>query len=67
MLLFRCLHPPGAATALTPIMAGDPITSLGYGFVLMPVGLNVAIMLVMAIAINRWVLRYEYPTSSSSS
>lgn len=62
MLLFRCLHPPGAATALTPIMAGDPITALGYGFVLMPVGLNVAIMLFMAIVINRWVLRYEYPT-----
>jgi CBS domain-containing membrane protein len=62
MLLFRCLHPPGAATALTPIMAGDPVTSLGYGFVLMPVGLNVVIMLIMAIAINRWVLRYEYPT-----
>jgi CBS domain-containing membrane protein len=64
MLLFRCLHPPGAATALTPIMAGDPITSLGYGFVLMPVGLNVVTMLIMAIAINRWVLRYEYPTVS---
>ena len=61
MLLLRCLHPPGAATALIPIMAGDPITSLGYGFVLMPVGLNVAIMLVLAIAINRLVLRYEYP------
>jgi CBS domain-containing membrane protein len=28
----------------------------------MPVGLNVAIMLFMAIVINRWVLRYEYPT-----
>jgi len=64
MLLFRCLHPPGAATALIPIMAGDPITSLGYGFVLMPVGLNVFIMLIMAIAINRLVLRYEYPTVS---
>lgn len=62
MLLFRCLHPPGAATALTPIMAGAPITSLGYGFVLMPVGLNAAIMLVMAIVINRWLLRHAYPT-----
>jgi CBS domain-containing membrane protein len=64
MLMFRCLHPPGAATALTPIMAGDPITSLGYGFVLMPVGINVAIMLIMAIVINRWLLRYEYPAVS---
>ena len=62
MLVFRCLHPPGAATALTPVMAGDPITSLGYGFVLMPVGVNVAIMLILAIVINRWLRRYEYPT-----
>jgi len=61
MLLLRCLHPPGAATALAPIMGGDPIGSLGYSFVLMPLGLNVAIMLVMAMVINRWVLRYEYP------
>ena len=61
MLVFRCLHPPGAATALIPVIAGGPITSLGYGFVLMPVGLNVVMMLGMAIAINRWVLRYEYP------
>ena len=62
MLLFRCLHPPRAATALTPIMAGDPITSLGYGFVLIPVGVNVAIMLIMAIAINRLIFHYEYPS-----
>ena len=62
MLLLRCLHPPGAATALTPIIAGDPVSFMNYSFVLMPVGINVAIMLVMAIAINRWVLRYEYPT-----
>jgi CBS domain-containing membrane protein len=61
MLLLRCLHPPGAATAMAPILAGAPISSLGYGFVLMPVGLNVIIMLLMAIAINRWVLRHDYP------
>ncbi len=61
MLLLRCLHPPGAATAMAPILAGDPISSLGYGFVLMPVGLNVIIMLVMAVVINRWVLRHDYP------
>jgi CBS domain-containing membrane protein len=62
MLLLRCLHPPGAATALTPILAGSSVNFMNYSFVLMPVGINVAIMLVMAIAINRWVLRYEYPT-----
>jgi CBS domain-containing membrane protein len=61
MLLLRCLHPPGAATAMAPILADASVNSLGYGFVLMPVGLNVIIMLVMAIAINRWVLRHGYP------
>jgi len=61
MLLLRCLHPPGAATALVPVLSGG---SLGYGFVLMPVGLNVLVMLVMAIIINRWLLRHDYPTVS---
>lgn len=62
MFLLRCLHPPGAASALTPVMAGDPITSaLGYSFVLMPVGLNVAIMLLMALVINRLCLQHNYP------
>jgi CBS domain-containing membrane protein len=43
-------------------MAGDPITSaLGYSFVLMPVGLNVAIMLLMALVINRLCLQHNYP------
>ncbi|MFI3186557.1 MAG: HPP family protein [Methylococcaceae bacterium] len=62
MLLLRCLHPPGAATALTPIMATDPANLMDYSFVLLPVGINVAVLLVVAIAINRWVLRYDYPT-----
>ena len=66
MLLLRCLHPPGAATALTPILANHTISALDYGFVLTPVGLNVVIMLIMAIVINRWVLQFEYPISFSN-
>ncbi|MDD1606520.1 MAG: HPP family protein [Methylococcaceae bacterium] len=61
MLLLRCLHPPGAATALTPVLAGVPIVSLGYDFVLMPVGLNVLVILGMAIIFNRWLLGNNYP------
>ncbi|MCK9397041.1 MAG: HPP family protein [Methylobacter sp.] len=63
MLLLRCLHPPGAATAIAPVLSDDLIGSLGYGFVLMPVGLNVVVLLVIAIVINRWVLRHAYPTA----
>ncbi len=57
MLLLRCLHPPGAATALAPVLAG--ISS--YHFVLVPVGINVLVMLGMAIVLNRWLLRNNYP------
>jgi CBS domain-containing membrane protein len=68
MFLLRCLHPPGAASALTPVMAGDPVTSaLGYSFVLMPVGLNVAIMLLMALVINRLCLQHKYPAGMGHS
>jgi len=62
MLLLRCLHPPGAATALAPILSG---ASAGYDFVLMPVALNALIMLAMAIIINRWLLWHDYPLASS--
>lgn len=67
MLLLRCLHPPGAASALTPVISGDSIASLGYGFVLLPVSLNIAVMLVLAIVVNRWLLRHEYPTKTRKS
>ena len=51
MLLLRCLHPPAAATSLTPIMAGASIKSLGYSFVLVPVAVNVFSMLLLVIII----------------
>lgn len=62
MLCLRCLHPPAAATSLTPIMAGASITSLGYSFVLVPVGVNVITMLFLAIIVNRWVMDRDYPS-----
>ena len=62
MLLFRCLHPPAAATSLTPIMAGDSITSLGYSFVFVPVAVNVITMLFLVLIINRWVMGRAYPS-----
>ncbi len=62
MLLLRCLHPPSAATSLAPIMAGESITSLGYDFVIQPVAINVAFMLVLAVFINRLVMKHSYPS-----
>ena len=62
MLLMRCLHPPAAATSLAPIMAGTSLTSLGYSFVIMPVAINVFSLLILAIIINRWVMKRDYPS-----
>jgi CBS domain-containing membrane protein len=63
MLLTRCLHPPGAATALVPAIASGAGMLTDYQFVLMPVAVNVGVLLLllMAIAINRWLLHYDYP------
>ena len=62
MIILRCLHPPAAATSLAPIMAGHSITSLGYDFVIQPVAINVCFMMFLAIFINRWVLKLNYPS-----
>ena len=40
----NCLHPPGGAAALVAVVGGEQIHSLGYLYVLIPVGLNVLIM-----------------------
>lgn len=62
MLVLRCLHPPSTATSLAPILAGESITSLGYDFVIQPVGFNVAFMLFLSLFINRWVMKRNYPS-----
>jgi len=63
MLLLRCLHPPGAATSLTPVMMPlASIQTLGYSFVLIPVAINVFVMLLLTLFINRWVLKINYPS-----
>lgn len=63
MLFLRCLHPPGAATALIPVIGGATFIELGYKFILTPVLINVFVMLFMVIIVNRWGLKRDYPQS----
>lgn len=63
MLVLRCLHPPGAATALVPVIGGATFIELGYKFILTPVLINVFVMLFMVIIVNRWWLKRDYPQS----
>lgn len=61
MYLLNSLHPPGGAAALIPVLGDEQIHGMGFQFVAVPVLLNVVVMLLLAIVINRWVLRRDYP------
>lgn len=60
MFALRCLHPPGGAVALTAVLGGPGIHALGYGFVLVPVGLNSLLLLLTALFFNNATGR-RYP------
>nr|VFJ57994.1 MAG: HPP family protein [Candidatus Kentron sp. FW] len=68
MYYLKCIHPPGAATALTAVVGGESIRQLGYQFLLLPVGIDVMVMLCAAIFVNylstRWFPKRNYPASS---
>lgn len=61
MLILRCLHPPGGALALLPLLGDSSVHSLGYHFVLEPVGLNVVILLILGFIINNLLPGRRYP------
>nr|VFJ95816.1 MAG: HPP family protein [Candidatus Kentron sp. H]VFK00224.1 MAG: HPP family protein [Candidatus Kentron sp. H]VFK04455.1 MAG: HPP family protein [Candidatus Kentron sp. H] len=61
MHYLRCIHPPGCATALTAVIGGGDIHALGYQFLITPVGINVLVMLGMAILVNYWFPGRRYP------
>lgn len=60
MFALRCLHPPGGAVAMTAVLGGSAVTKLGYAFVLWPVAINSAFMLLLALLLNN-VARRRYP------
>ncbi|MEW6039148.1 MAG: HPP family protein [Pseudomonadota bacterium] len=55
MQLTRCLHPPGGASALIPVLGDAGIRALGFQFLLTPLALNVAVILVASRLYGRWV------------
>lgn len=61
MHIFRCLHPPGGALALLPLLGGASVHDFGYRFVLEPVGLNVVILLALGFVINNLLPGRRYP------
>jgi CBS domain-containing membrane protein len=61
MHYLRCMHPPGGATALTAVIGGPEIYRLEYFFLLMPILINVASIIAMAIAFNALFPWRRYP------
>lgn len=60
MSVLRCLHPPGGACALLPVIGGPAVVAQGYGFALAPVGLNSIMLLLVAFAFHRFS-GHSYP------
>jgi CBS-domain-containing membrane protein len=63
MYYARCIHPPGGATALTPVLGGAAMKALGYHYVLIPVAVNVGVILTVAVAYNWWFDWRRYPAA----
>jgi len=63
MHLFRCIHPPGGATAIAAVIGGPAILNLGYKFVITPILLNTLIILTVAIIFNSIFPWRRYPVS----
>lgn len=61
MHVFRCIHPPGGATALAAVVGGPAITDLGYYYLLTPVLLNCLIIFTTAVAFNALFPWRRYP------
>jgi CBS domain-containing membrane protein len=60
MFLLRCLHPPGGAAALTAVVGGPAVHAAGFGFALVPVCLNSAVIVLGALVFNN-LTRRRYP------
>lgn len=60
MSFTRCLHPPGGATALTAIIGGPSVTSAGFLFPFVPVGLNSLLLVALGLLFHK-LSRHTYP------
>ena len=53
MSLLRCLHPPGGAAALTAVIGSHGIHAAGFGFAMVPVGINSIALVGLAMLFHR--------------
>ena len=61
MLLTRCLHPPGGATALIATLGSAEIERLGYWYILWPATTGPLLLLGVALVVNNLPTSRRYP------
>lgn len=61
MHYLRCIHPPGGATALAAVIGGSDVHALGYHYLLTPVAINVAAILLAGVVFNACFAWRRYP------
>ena len=61
MYYTRCIHPPGGATALAAVIGGPNIHALGYQYILTPIAINTATILLVALLFNALFHWRRYP------
>ncbi len=61
MHVTKTLHPPGGATSLIAVIGSSKVHSLGYLYVLIPVGSGAIIMLAVALIVNNIPKKRRYP------
>ena len=61
MFFLRCMNPPGGAAALGAVLGGPVIHDLGLYYVLVPVGLNVIVIFMVALVVNNLLPGRCYP------
>jgi CBS domain-containing membrane protein len=57
----RCMHPPGGATALAAVIGGAEIYKLEYFYLVAPILVNVASIMLMALVFNAFFPWRRYP------
>ncbi len=64
MMYLRCLHPPGGATALIPILMVSEVQEVGFQFIFFPIAINTLSLLLLSLLVNRLVLHRHYASHS---
>lgn len=65
MYVLNCLHPPGAATALTLVLGSTQFQQMGWHWVGLIVIANAVIMLLLALLINGALPHRHYPVQAA--